>query len=74
MVSPPLTLSGVSSTYKILSSDSEATRKTKAYKWIIDTQIASVMPNAKPTPSSSTNLMVSAWAPIFSSTAFRALA
>jgi hypothetical protein len=48
----PLTLSSVSSTYKILSSDSEATRKTKAYKWIIDTQIAAVMPNAKPTPSS----------------------
>ena len=52
----PLTLSTVSSTYKILSSDSEATRKTKAYKWIIDNQIAAVMPQAKPTPSSSSNL------------------
>jgi Putative Flp pilus-assembly TadE/G-like/von Willebrand factor type A domain len=52
----PLTLSTVSSTYKILSTDSEATRKTKAYKWIIDNQIAAVMPQAKPTPSSSSNL------------------
>ena len=48
----PLTLSSVSSTYKILSGDSEATRKTKAYKWIIDNQIATVMPNAKPNPTS----------------------
>ncbi len=48
----PLTLSSVSSTYKILSGDSEATRKTKAYKWIIDNQIATVMPSAKPNPTS----------------------
>jgi len=52
----PLTAGTIASTYRILSTDSEATRKTKAYKWIIDTQIASIMPNARPTPNSSTNL------------------
>jgi len=51
----PLTLATVAAAYKITSSDSEATRKTKAYKWMIDFQIASIMPNAKPTPSSATN-------------------
>jgi len=51
----PLTLTGVSSTYKINSGDSESTRKTKGYKWIIDNQLAVIMPDAKPTPNSSTN-------------------
>ena len=51
----PLTGSSIASTYKILSSDSEATRKTKAYKWLIDNQIATTMPGVKPTASSSTN-------------------
>lgn len=46
----------VATKYKVLSSDSSATRKTKAYSWLIDTQIATIMPNAKPTPSSTTNL------------------
>ena len=50
-----LTGASIPATYKITSSDSEATRKTKAYKWMIDFQIATVMPNAKPTPSSATN-------------------
>jgi len=50
-----LTASGIQSTYKISSSDSESTRKTKAYKYIIDKQIAVIMPSAKPTPNSSTN-------------------
>ncbi len=31
----------------------QALRQTKAKKWIIDNQIASIMPNAKPAPSSS---------------------
>jgi hypothetical protein len=51
----PLTLSSVPSTYKISSGNSESTRKTKAYKWMIDYQIAVVMPGVKPTASSSTN-------------------
>lgn len=51
----PLTSASVASLYRITNSDSESLRKTKAYKWIIDNQIAVVMPNAKPTPSSSGN-------------------
>jgi Flp pilus assembly protein TadG len=48
----PLTLASVAATYRITTSDSEATRKTKAYKWIIDNQLATLMPAARPTPSS----------------------
>ncbi len=51
----PLTPTSIATTYRITSSDSNATRKQKAYRWIIDKQIAVVMPNAKPTPSSTTN-------------------
>lgn len=51
----PLSLSSVSGKYRIKTGDSEATRKQKAYRWIIDKQIAVVMPKAKPTPNSSNN-------------------
>jgi len=51
----PLTLASVPATYRILSSDNEATRKQKAYKWIIDNQLASLMPAARPVPNSSTS-------------------
>ena len=54
--SGPLTPGSIASTYRIASGDNEATRKTKAYKWIIDKQIAVIMPNAKPTPNTTTNL------------------
>jgi hypothetical protein len=50
-----LSVVAIPTTYRIASGDSEATRKTKAYKWIIDTQLAVLMPAAKPTPNSSTN-------------------
>jgi len=53
--SGPLTASSIAAAYKIVTSDNEATRKTKAYKWIIDKQIAVIMPNAKPTPNTTTN-------------------
>jgi hypothetical protein len=43
-------------TYKINSTDSAATRKTKAYSFIIDKQLATLMPNANPPLNSSTNL------------------
>ena len=51
----PLTLSSIASTYRISNSDTEATRKTKAYSWIIDKQLTVIMPNAKPTLSSTSN-------------------
>lgn len=44
----PLTSSSLSTNYRISSSDSESTRKTKAYRWMIDNQIAVTMPNVKP--------------------------
>jgi Flp pilus assembly protein TadG len=45
----------ISTTYRTTSSDSAATLKQKVYKGLIDYQLAAVMPNAKPTPNSSTN-------------------
>src|SRR5262249_46665219 len=51
--SGPLTSSSISSTYRIKSTDSTSTAQGKAYKWIIDNQLATLMPNAKPSPSSS---------------------
>jgi Flp pilus assembly protein TadG len=51
----PLTSTSIATTYRIASSDSEATRKQKAYKWIIDNQLKTLMPAAKPTPSSSSS-------------------
>jgi hypothetical protein len=50
-----LTGAAIPSNYRILSTDNEATRKQKAYKWIIDYQLASLMPEARPTCSSATN-------------------
>jgi len=41
----------ITSTYKILTSATRRPpKKQKAYKWMIDYQIASIMPNVKPTP------------------------
>jgi Flp pilus assembly protein TadG len=49
-------LSKLSNTrYRITSQDTEAVRKQKAYSWIIDKQLARLMPLAKPKPSSTTN-------------------
>lgn len=50
-----LTKSSIASKYRIQTTDSEAVRKRKGYSWIIDYQIAKVMPNAKPAPDSSKN-------------------
>src|SRR5690606_32314162 len=47
----PLASSSIPSTYRISSSNSESTRKEKAYKWMIVNQLATLMPNAKPTPN-----------------------
>jgi len=51
----PLTGGSVPSPYRISRRDSESTRKRKAYSWIIDAQIARVMPDALPAPDSSRN-------------------
>ncbi|MFO0902777.1 MAG: VWA domain-containing protein [Pirellulales bacterium] len=59
--SGPLTSTSIATTYRISNSDSESTRKTKAYRWIIDNQIASVMPQARPTPQSSNSTSFAYW-------------
>lgn len=59
--SGPLSKSTISSTYRILSGDSTSTAQTKAYKWMIDNQVASIMPNAKPTASSSNTTSYNYW-------------
>ncbi len=51
----PLTKNNIPSQYRIKSSDSETTRKKKAYSIIIDQQIAKIMPRALPAPDSRTN-------------------
>jgi hypothetical protein len=50
-----------STTYRISSSDSSSTKKTKAYKWLIDYQLASIMPNALPTPNSGNAASLAYW-------------
>jgi hypothetical protein len=57
----PLTTSSTASTYKILSSDSASVRKTKVYKWIIDKQLARLMPKAHPLPDSTNSTSYSYW-------------
>ena len=51
----------IAAAYRIANTDSEATRKQKAYSWIIDNQIARVMPNAKPVPNSTTTASYNYW-------------
>jgi hypothetical protein len=57
----PLTPGSIPSSYRISSGDGESTRKTKAYRWMIDNQIAVVMPGVKPTPSSANSASFSYW-------------
>ena len=51
----PLTLATLPDLYRILNTDNEDVRRTKAYSWMIDQQIAVLMPAALPKPDS-TNL------------------
>lgn len=50
----PLSDSTIASIYRIEATDSESTRKTKAYRWLIDNQINRMMPNVIPEANSST--------------------
>lgn len=47
----PLADAGMDAAYRIDPADDEATRKQKAYSWIIDNQLASLLPNARPAPN-----------------------
>lgn len=51
----------LSSTYKIASGDNDTTRKTKAYKFIMDYQLKQLMPNAIPAINSSNTASVNFW-------------
>ena len=59
--SGPLTSGSIPATYRISNSDSESTRKQKAYKWIIDYQIAPLMPNVTPAPNSADSASYAYW-------------
>jgi hypothetical protein len=56
-----LTNTTANASYRILVGDSEATRKTKAYRWIIDKQLATLMPNAIPAPNSANSASFEFW-------------
>ena len=51
----PLNSSRVAMQYRIGPSDTEMERKIKCYSYLIDQEIANVIPNALPIPNSSTN-------------------
>ena len=57
----PLNSYSIPYTYRISSNDSSSTRQTKAYKWMIDYQVASIMPNAQPAPNSNNNASYQYW-------------
>jgi Flp pilus assembly protein TadG len=51
----PLAQASIPAQYRILSTDSSSTRTRKAYSWAMDVQVPQIMPQAKPTPNSTTN-------------------
>jgi hypothetical protein len=59
--SGPLSSSSIATTYRIKSTDSTSAAQTKAYKWIIDKQIATIMPKAKPAPNSGNTASYNYW-------------
>ena len=59
--SGPLNSNSIPSTYRIGNNDSSSTRKNKAYKWMIDYQIASIMPAARPVPNSGNTASFNYW-------------
>lgn len=46
----PLSQAAIPNAYRVLITDSEQVRRKKAYSWMIDQQIARIMPNAWPKP------------------------
>ncbi len=50
----PLTAESIPETYRIVPGDNEAARKRKAYAYLIDHQLARLMPEASPKPDSKT--------------------
>lgn len=52
----PLANTALPTIYRINPTDDESTRKTKAYRWVIDNQIRTTMPGVIPAADSSTQL------------------
>jgi hypothetical protein len=48
----PLADPKIDAWYRIATTDNEATRATKGYRWMIDNQLANLMPQARPFPNS----------------------
>lgn len=59
--SGPLSKSNIPSQYRIKTSDSTSARQKKAYSWTMDVQLPQVMPNARPTPSSTNSTSYTYW-------------
>jgi Flp pilus assembly protein TadG len=57
----PLSKSTIPSTYRILSTDSSSTRTKKAYSWLMDVQVHTLMPAADPTPNSANTANYNYW-------------
>jgi Flp pilus assembly protein TadG len=53
--SGPLSKSNIPKQYRIKQNDSSSVRKQKAFAWVMDVQIPSLMPNVIPAPNSSKN-------------------
>ncbi|MFO0930019.1 MAG: TadG family pilus assembly protein [Gemmataceae bacterium] len=51
----------IPTTYRTSGTWNTAANKTQVYKWIIDTQLATLMPKAKPVPSSSNSASYQYW-------------
>jgi Flp pilus assembly protein TadG len=51
----------IPSSYRITGSNSSSVRKTKALKWVVDKEIATLMPNAKPIPNSVNSSSLNYW-------------
>lgn len=57
----PLTDSKLAAAYRISNTDTEAVRKQKAYRWIMDHQLKPLMPQAKPAILSSNAASYAYW-------------
>ena len=57
----PLASTAIPAQYRIGTSDDEETRRRKAYSWIMDREIAVLMPQARPLPNSANTASYAYW-------------
>lgn len=58
---PALSNTTANAPYRVTGSDSTTTKKTKAYKWLMDKQLAAIMPNAQPPLDINSTASVNYW-------------